>query len=125
LGIFSYVEVQGPFARFVEDLIYTLPILAGPDGHDPYTHPVPVRDAALVDLKTLRLSFYSDNGLAAPRADIGELIRRVVNEISPYVASVSDAVPKIGRDTYTAFEELFFTAAIAANGCMTKCEPCK
>ena len=108
LGIFSYVEVQGPFARFVEDLIYTLPILAGPDGHDPYTHPVSVRDPAQVDLKTLRLSFYSDNGLAAPRADIGELIRRVVNEISPYVAPVSDAVPKISRDTYTAFEELFF-----------------
>jgi amidase len=108
LGIFSYVEVQGPFARFVEDLIYTLPILAGPDLHDPYTYPVSVRDPALVDLKTLRLSFYSDNGLAAPRADIGELIRRVVNEISPYVASVSEAVPKISRDTYTAFEELFF-----------------
>ena len=108
LGIFSYVEVQGPFARFVEDLIYTLPILAGPDGHDPYTYPVSVRDPALVDLKTLRLSFYSDNGLAAPRADIGELIRRVVNEISPYVASVSEAVRKISRDTYTAFEELFF-----------------
>jgi predicted DNA-binding ribbon-helix-helix protein len=59
-------------------------------------------------LKTLRRSFYSDNGLAPPRADIGELIRRVVNEISPYVASVSEAVPKISRDTYTAFEELFF-----------------
>ena len=28
LGIFSYVEVQGPSARFVEDLIYTLPVPA-------------------------------------------------------------------------------------------------
>ena len=89
------------------------------------SNPVPVRDPAQVDLKALRVSFYSDNGLAAPRADIGDLIRGVATEISPYVASVSEAVPKIGADTYTAFEELFFYGGIAASGCMTECTLCK
>jgi amidase len=108
LGIFSYVEVQGPFARSVDDLTYVLPILAGPDGHDPYIEPMAVRDPAHVDLQTLRLAFYTDNGIAAPRADIGEMIKQVATAISPHVASINEAVPGISKETYEAFEELFF-----------------
>ena len=108
LGIFSYVEVQGPFARFVEDLIYVLPIIAGPDGHDPYVCPVAVRDLAQVDLKALRVAFYAGNGITEPRADIGEMITQVAVAIAPLVASINEAVPKIDRETYTKFEELFF-----------------
>jgi amidase len=67
-----------------------------------------VRDPAQVDLKMLRLSFYAGNGIAAPRADIGEMIKQVATAISPHVASISEAAPEISRETYSAFEELFF-----------------
>jgi amidase len=108
LGMFSYVEVQGPLARFVEDLIYILPILAGPDGHDPYVYPVAVRDPAQLDLKRLRVAFYAGNGIAEPRADIGKMMQQVAAEIAPLVESINDAVPEIDREIYTSFEELFF-----------------
>src|SRR5262249_61629781 len=108
LGMFSYIEVQGPFARFVEDLIYILPILAGPDGHDPYVCPVAVRDSAQLDLKRLRVAFYVGNGIAEPRADIGTMMQQVAAEIAPLVESINEAVPEIDRETYTKFEELFF-----------------
>src|SRR5215471_3484509 len=108
LGMFSYVEVQGPFARSVEDLIYILPVLAGPDGHDPYVCPVAVRDSAQLDLKRLRVAFYVGNGIAEPRADIGKMMQQVAAEIAPLVESINEAVPEIDRETYTSVEELFF-----------------
>lgn len=108
LGIFNLVETQGPMARRVEDLIYTLPILAGPDGIDPNTFPTTLRDPANVDLKTLRVAFFTTNGVATPRDDISEIVENAARALSQEVLSVENNFPSINKENYTAFEELFF-----------------
>lgn len=62
----------GPMARGVSDLSLVLPIIAGPDWEDPAIMPVPLRDAADVDVTSLRVAFHPDNGIAAPTVDIIE-----------------------------------------------------
>ncbi len=108
LGILNLVETQGPFSRHVEDLIYVLPILAGPDGMDPTVFPIPVRDASEVNLKNLRIAFYTNNGVAYPRDDIIKTIENAAHALTKEVASVKEDYPVIKKETYTAFEELFF-----------------
>ena len=50
-GGFSQLWQLGPLARYVEDLILALPILAGPDGKDPTVAPVALRNPLDVDPK--------------------------------------------------------------------------
>jgi amidase len=47
--------VIGPLARTVDDLTAALALIAGPDGLDAGAAPVPLGDAAAVDLSTLRV----------------------------------------------------------------------
>lgn len=108
LGIFNLVETQGPFARRVEDLIYTLPILAGPDGIDPNIFPIAPNDPTKVDLKKLRVAFYTGNGVATPRQDIIKTINDAAEALTKDVASMKADYPIIKKETYSAFEELFF-----------------
>ena len=67
-GASAKLRHVGPMARYVEDLILTLPILAGVDWRDPATIPMPLEDPRKVELKDLRAAFYTDNGgcTAAP-----------------------------------------------------------
>jgi amidase len=107
-GIFHLVETQGPMARYVEDIIYALPILAGPDRHDPYCFPIAVQEASEVDLKALRVMFYTHNGVVEPSKEIKDIVEQVAKELSKSVASVRENYPNITKETYTDFEELFF-----------------
>lgn len=107
-GIFSYVETQGPMARYVEDLIYVLPILAGPDGQDPYTMPIPVGNAEQIKLKDLRVAYYTANGVATPNPEITDVVNKAALALKNEVATLTEKYPPINKDTHTIFEELFF-----------------
>ena len=61
-GMFDSMQQIGPMARWVEDLIYLLPIIAGPDNIDPSIHPVALGSTADVDISSLRIAYYTDNG---------------------------------------------------------------
>ena len=49
LGGMDALTTIGPMARRVEDLRLVLPIIAGPDGIDPFIHPVPLGDPDAVN----------------------------------------------------------------------------
>ncbi len=49
----------GPMARFVEDLVLTLPIIAGLDWRDPGVVPMPLGDPEAVELNKLCAAFYT------------------------------------------------------------------
>jgi hypothetical protein len=66
----------GPMARFVEDLILTLPIIAGIDWCDPSVVPMPLGDPRAVNLGSLRLAFHTDNGIASATSDTVAVINR-------------------------------------------------
>jgi amidase len=61
-GLFDAYQVLGPLARWVEDLAYLLPIIAGPDQLDAAIHPVPLEDPAKVNLKALKFAWHVDTG---------------------------------------------------------------
>ena len=108
LGLFNYVEAQGPLARYVEDLIHVLPILAGPDERDPNVFPASLQDPLRVNLKSLRVAIYTNNGVVTPRDDLVAVFKQVEMALGDEVLSIQEEYPRVSKDSYSAFEELFF-----------------
>ncbi len=54
----------GPMARYVEDVMMAMRLLAYPDGQDLWSPPVPLLEARQ-DLRGLRVAYYTDNGFAS------------------------------------------------------------
>ena len=63
-GYFDPFQVIGPMARWVEDLDLILPLISGPDYLDAAIAPMPWADVAKVDLKSIKVAFYIENGSA-------------------------------------------------------------
>jgi Asp-tRNA(Asn)/Glu-tRNA(Gln) amidotransferase A subunit family amidase len=101
----------GPMARSVEDLALLLPILAGPDDVDPFAVPAPLGDWRSVELPSLRVAFYEQDGLAPVTEPTREAVQRAANTLAARGSEVSAAIPPGVADA-TA---LFF-AAMAADG---------
>jgi len=58
LGVFAALNSIGPMARYVEDLQYSLPILAGADGVDPYAENAFLHPYHEKSCHNLRISLY-------------------------------------------------------------------
>jgi amidase len=80
-GAFDTARI-GPMARFVEDLILTLPIIAGVDWLDPTVIPMPLGDPRVVDLKALRVAFHTDNGFFSPTPETVDVVKNVAQVLS-------------------------------------------
>ena len=74
-GPFDSFQETGPMARRVADLALLLPILAGPDNWDAAMAPVPLGDPNAVELKKLRVAYYTTNGEADPTPEIQQLVK--------------------------------------------------
>ena len=92
-GAFDSFQETGPLARRVEDLSLLLPILAGPDWSDAAMAPVPLGDPAKVDLKKLRVAFYTTNGQMDPTPEIQAIVKQCVGYFSALGCTVTDAAP--------------------------------
>jgi amidase len=91
LGALDALTQIGPMARFVEDLLLILPLIAGVDWRDPAVVPMPPADPQGVDLKGLRAAFYTDNGIASPTPETVDVVRTVA-------ALLSDAGVHVEQD---------------------------
>lgn len=85
----------GPMARFVEDLILTLPIIAGIDWHDPAVIPMPSGDPDEVELNNLRAAFYTDNGIMPPTPETVEMVRKTAQVFSDAGMVVIEDMPAV------------------------------
>jgi amidase len=83
----------GPVARYVEDLSFTLPIIAGVDGQDPATVPMPPGDPKKVALKPLRVAFYSDNGVLSPTPETSTVIQTAAKALAEAGMTVEEQRP--------------------------------
>ena len=72
----------GPMARFVEDLILTFPIIAGPDWCDPAIVPMLLGNPSAIKLKELRGVFYTDNGVAPSTPETANVVREAVQVLA-------------------------------------------
>ena len=90
----SYTQ-NGPMARYVEDLVLTLPIISGPDWEDPAIVPMPLGDPADVDLGALRVAFYTSvDGFRAPTQETIDAVNSAIKVVSDVVASVEEDAPE-------------------------------
>jgi len=93
-GTTESYQTIGPMARTVGDLDVLLPIISGPDGFDPYIHPVPLYGASSVDLNQLRVVYFTDNGVATPIPEVVTAVQDVVNALRKRVASIEEKKPQ-------------------------------
>jgi amidase len=102
LGAMSDPRTQpGPMARRVEDLATLLSILAGPDGMDGGSVPVPLGDPAGVELRGLRVMFHRSDGVAPPGVDTEHALRDAAAALSDAGASVAEDAPPPGGHELT------------------------
>jgi amidase len=96
----------GPLARYVEDLELLLPILAGPDGVDPHIPPVPLRDPNDVDVTSLRVGFFTDNGISRPTRETRETTERAADALEGAGASVRESRPAGIQESFDLFTDV-------------------
>jgi len=84
----------GPMARFVDDLILTLPLISGVDWRDPETVPMPLGDPKEVKLKSLKGAFHTDNGIVSPTSETAEAVKTVAKVISDAGILMEEACPE-------------------------------
>lgn len=106
-GASARLRHVGPMARYVEDLILTLPILAGVDWRDPATIPMPLDDPRKVELKSLRVAFYTDNGIMTPTPETTGIVRTAVHALVDAGTVVEEARPAGIEQSYEIFRNLF------------------
>jgi amidase len=99
-GLMNRLWHIGPLARFVEDLILALRIIIGLDGRDPTLVPMTLGDPGMVDLKSLRVAFYTDNGILSPTPETAEVVKKAVEVLSDVVMSVEENCPEGIEQTY-------------------------
>jgi amidase len=90
----------GPMARYVEDLGTVMPLLVGSDGRDRTVIGMPFYDPRTVNLRDLRVAFYTDNGIAAADDEVAQTVRAAANALSDDVAEVDEARPACIEQAY-------------------------
>ena len=90
----------GPMARRVEDLCTMMRLLVGGDGHDRSVADMPFADPRTVDLKGLRVAFYTDNGIAPATAEVTRVVRAAAKTLAEEVALVEEARPACLEQAY-------------------------
>src|SRR5207245_9151962 len=106
-GASDILRHVGLMGRYVEDLILTLPILAGVDWRDPATVPMPLDDPRNVELKSLRVAFYTDNGIMTPTHETIGIVRAAVHALADAGTFVEEERPAGIEQSYTIFRDLF------------------
>jgi amidase len=99
VGALDMLTQIGPMARFVEDLVLTLPLITGVDWRDPALTPMPLGDPTEVELEHLRAAFYTDNGVVSPTPETADTVRAAANALTDAGVSVTeDRPPEVERE---------------------------
>jgi amidase len=79
----------GPMARYVEDVMLAMRLLAYPDGRDLWSPPVPLLEAPN-EVRGLRVAFYSDNGFAKCAPEISAAVEKCAHFLAAEGAQVTE-----------------------------------
>lgn len=82
----------GPMARYVEDAELLLPLLAGPDGVDPFVSPAPLVDSR-APATTFRVGFYTSDSVATPDTATREAIASAARTLEAAGCEVAEVTP--------------------------------
>jgi amidase len=81
-------------ARFVEDLGLILKLIVGVDWQDFSVVPMPWREPQTVDLKRLRVAFYTDDGINSASQETITVVVSAARAVSEAVMTVTEARPE-------------------------------
>ena len=81
----------GPMARYTEDLVLAMRLLASPDGEDFTSPPVPLLDST--NTSALRVAFFLDNGFAPCSTAVKDAVTRCADFLSRIGMRVEEARP--------------------------------
>jgi Asp-tRNA(Asn)/Glu-tRNA(Gln) amidotransferase A subunit family amidase len=87
------MSTPGPMARSVDDLALLLGVLSGADGIDPFAHDSPLRDHRGVDVASLRVGVYADDGVGGATPATREAVARAAAALGAAGAEVEEAKP--------------------------------
>ncbi|MBX3065500.1 MAG: amidase [Anaerolineae bacterium] len=106
VGATDAYQTIGPLARSVDDLTLLLGIIAGPDWQDPMIVPMPPANPEAVDLSTLRVAFYTDNGTGTPTPEIVRTVTEVAHSLKGQVATITEDRPNRMEETWSLWTSL-------------------
>ena len=92
-GVIAALTQPGPMAKSVDDLIYLLEIMAGPDNIDPRAAPCPLLDPYAVNVAELKIGYHTDNGIKTPDDAIVSTIKSVVDLLRDHKIMISEVRP--------------------------------
>lgn len=92
-GAFDTFQETGPLARRVGDIGLLLSVLAGPDDWDAAMAPVPLGDPAQVKLDSLRVAYYTDNGIMTPTKEVQAVVTQCVAYFKKLGCKITEAKP--------------------------------
>ncbi|MFN2589073.1 MAG: amidase [Actinomycetota bacterium] len=89
----------GPLSRFVQDLAPILRILAGPDHRDSGVVPISLDDPEAIELRRLRVAFYTDDGDTPTTPETASAVRDAAGALRAAGARADELCPEgIGRN---------------------------
>lgn len=94
-GPFDQLTTIGPLARSVADLAFLLPLIAGPDGRDPYIMPVPWRTPDEQSIQNLRVAFYTNNGIYPAERAVSQVVEKAALLLRNEGARVGEKRPPL------------------------------
>lgn len=110
LGMNARIRHAGPLARSVEDLALALPIIAGTDWRDATAAAAPLTDDQAVDLESLRVAFFTDNGIFAPTPETTATVLQAVRALAAAGAVVEEARPAGVEQSFDLMARVFASA---------------
>ena len=84
----AYWNGIGPMARHVKDLGMVLRVISGPDGRDPRTMPVSLRNPSDVQSDGLKIAYFTDDGLSEPTEETQDAVEKAVEYLRSIGATV-------------------------------------
>lgn len=90
----------GPMARYVEDLALALPLLGGIDFRDASVMPMPLGDWRAVEMRGLRVAWYTHHAEAEPTAETTATCRRAALALAERGATISEMLPPRIEEAY-------------------------
>ena len=108
LGVFGPFNCYGPLARTVEDLYLGLSIMSGPDLRDPYATPAPLGSMDDIDLGSLRVATYLDDGISPPADGVAAVVEAAAQAVAEVACVVEHNAPGcLGRTMELLWESVF------------------
>ena len=102
----------GPMGRAVDDVALVLRIIAGRDDVDPFVHGMPVGDPDAVDVSSLRVGVYTDDGAWEVTPATVAAVEAAARALTARGCAVDEATPP----DLTSATDLFFELMAADGG---------